>query len=176
MLEFVQPVLIRHIHRWVFCQNWEITQKGIAGAISYDRHLVLPENIAGGEKVLGFIGREISPDSYLNLMDQYRPYYRANPRPPLDRPITADEFRAAKALAEKFAFAASTADWRETPPLNLAVVEPRGNSKRRSPLACLLRNCLSITLKKEGDDGNFRHVNPTCSRGAEKTGIGNGAE
>jgi uncharacterized Fe-S radical SAM superfamily protein PflX len=40
-------------------------------------------------------------DTYLNLMDQYSPCYRAWDYPPLDRPITHDEYERAVALADK---------------------------------------------------------------------------
>ncbi|MDP3483826.1 MAG: hypothetical protein Q8S05_11015, partial [Sulfuricella sp.] len=53
-------------------------------------------------KVLAFLAREISPNTYLNLMDQYYPCYRAYECPPLDRPITAEEYRQALALAERY--------------------------------------------------------------------------
>jgi putative pyruvate formate lyase activating enzyme len=65
------------------------------------RHLVLPDNLADTEKVLDFIAREISRNTYLNLMDQYHPCYRADEHPPLDRPITSLEYRAALAMAER---------------------------------------------------------------------------
>jgi putative pyruvate formate lyase activating enzyme len=35
------------------------------------------------------------------LMDQYHPCYRANEYPPLDRPLTSLEYRAALAMAER---------------------------------------------------------------------------
>jgi putative pyruvate formate lyase activating enzyme len=57
--------------------------------------LVLPQGIAGTQQVLEFLANEISLDTYLNLMDQYRPCYRANQYPEIDRPITTDEYRAA---------------------------------------------------------------------------------
>lgn len=53
-------------------------------------------------KVLAFLAREISPDTYLNLMDQYHPCYRADESPPLDRPISAEEYRHALELAERY--------------------------------------------------------------------------
>lgn len=37
--------------------------------------------------------------AYVNLMDQYRPCYRADDYPELDRPITREEFEAALASA-----------------------------------------------------------------------------
>jgi len=49
------------------------------------RHLVLPEDIAGSERALEFIVRELSPHSYVNLMDQYRPAYMAGQHPELGR-------------------------------------------------------------------------------------------
>jgi len=64
--------------------------------------LVLPKNLACTNKVLNFIAHEISRDTYLNLMDQYRPCYRADEYPPLNRPITAEEYRGAVALAKDY--------------------------------------------------------------------------
>ena len=51
-------------------------ERGLARRGLLIRHLVLPDNIADTEKVLDFIAHEISPNTYLNLMDQYRPCYR----------------------------------------------------------------------------------------------------
>jgi len=56
---------------------------------------VLPENLAGTPDVLRFISNEISPHSYVNLMDQYRPAYRARELPPLDRALTPAGYREA---------------------------------------------------------------------------------
>ena len=60
------------------------------------RHLVLPENIADTDATLEFLAREISTDTYLNIMDQYRPCYRVD-EAPLDRRITSEEFSQALA-------------------------------------------------------------------------------
>jgi putative pyruvate formate lyase activating enzyme len=65
------------------------------------RHLVLPENISGTDKVLAFLAEEISSETYLNLMDQYRPCYRADENPPLDRRIMSREFSQALTWAEE---------------------------------------------------------------------------
>jgi putative pyruvate formate lyase activating enzyme len=65
------------------------------------RHLVLPEDLSNTERVLAFIAREISPRTYVNLMDQYRPCYRASDNPPLDRPPTPREYRRALELARR---------------------------------------------------------------------------
>jgi putative pyruvate formate lyase activating enzyme len=66
------------------------------------RHLLLPDNLAGTEKVLEFLAEDISRDTYLNLMDQYRPCYRADEYPELARSITGVEYAEALATAERF--------------------------------------------------------------------------
>jgi putative pyruvate formate lyase activating enzyme len=50
---------------------------------------------------LEWLAREISPKTYLNLMDQYRPCYKAKEYPELDRRITRAEFERAVRLAEE---------------------------------------------------------------------------
>ncbi|MBN1301501.1 MAG: radical SAM protein [Melioribacteraceae bacterium] len=59
------------------------------------RHLVLPNNLAGTQKVLEFIRNEISIETYINIMDQYRPAFQAGKYKELNRAITNDEFIAA---------------------------------------------------------------------------------
>jgi putative pyruvate formate lyase activating enzyme len=60
---------------------------------------VLPNDIAGTEAVLKFVAEEISPNTYLNLMDQYRPCYRASEAPELDRRLAPSEYRNAVEIA-----------------------------------------------------------------------------
>jgi putative pyruvate formate lyase activating enzyme len=65
------------------------------------RHLVLPENLAGSDRVLPWIAQEISRDSYVNIMNQYRPSWHASskslssPYRSLSRRITTDEYLSA---------------------------------------------------------------------------------
>ena len=59
------------------------------------RHLVLPNRLAGSRTVLEFIAHDLSGDSYVNIMDQYHPSYRAGQHPELNRRITAREYREA---------------------------------------------------------------------------------
>lgn len=89
---------VREMHRQV--GDLVLDERGIALRGLLVRHLVLPGDLANSEKVLAFLASEISPDTYLNLMDQYHPCYRAYDYPPLDRPITREEYRHALALAE----------------------------------------------------------------------------
>ena len=98
----VNRAAVREMHRQV--GDLQLDERGIARRGVLVRHLVMPENIAGTDEVLSFLAREISPDTYLNLMDQYRPCYRADEYPPLDRSVTREEYRAAVALARRLGF------------------------------------------------------------------------
>jgi putative pyruvate formate lyase activating enzyme len=73
---------------------------GIARRGLIIRHLVLPENLAGTKTVMEFIGKEISRDSYVNIMDQYRPAWKVLEEghplyEKLRRHITPREYRQA---------------------------------------------------------------------------------
>lgn len=59
------------------------------------RHLVLPGGLAGTAELMEFVAAELSRDTCVNIMDQYRPAHRAHRRPPLDRRVTREEYRAA---------------------------------------------------------------------------------
>jgi putative pyruvate formate lyase activating enzyme len=74
-------------------------ERGIARRGLLIRHLILPEDLAGTYQAMKFIAEEISPNTYVNLMDQYRPCYKANDHPPLDRRITHEEFSRAVRIA-----------------------------------------------------------------------------
>jgi len=75
---------------------------GIAQRGLLIRHLVLPDNLAGTEKVLEFIAKKISKNTYLNIMDQYNPHYKAFKKPPLNRRITSNEYNYALELAKRY--------------------------------------------------------------------------
>jgi len=90
---------VREMHRQV--GDLLIDEHGLATRGLLVRHLVLPENIAGTSEIVSFLAREISPDTYLNLMDQYRPAYKANQYPKLNRRITAQEYQAAVRMAHE---------------------------------------------------------------------------
>ena len=91
---------VREMHRQV--GDLQLDEQGIARRGLLVRHLVLPDNLAGSEAVIAFLANEISKHTYLNLMDQYRPCYRADENPPLDRPLSEEEFRLARDLARKY--------------------------------------------------------------------------
>ena len=97
----VNRAAVREMHRQV--GDLVIGDDGIAQRGLLVRHLVLPENTAGTDSVLQFLATEVSPATCVNLMDQYRPCYRAAENPPLDRPIRGSEFSRARKWAEDLA-------------------------------------------------------------------------
>ncbi len=72
-----------------------IDDSGIALRGLLVRHLVLPNGLAGTAEAMRFLAEEVSPDTYVNVMAQYRPCYQANKHPDINRPITAREYRQA---------------------------------------------------------------------------------
>ncbi len=76
--------------------------QGIAQRGLLVRHLVMPDGVSGSLDVLRFIARELSPNTYLNLMDQYRPCYRAQEYPALERPLGRGEYEAALDAARAY--------------------------------------------------------------------------
>jgi len=84
---------LREMHRQV--GDLQVDKHGIARRGLIVRHLVLPEGLAGTAETMRFLADEISTDTYVNVMAQYRPCYRANEYPPLRRRPTREEFREA---------------------------------------------------------------------------------
>jgi putative pyruvate formate lyase activating enzyme len=91
---------VREMHRQV--GDLVLDEHGLAVRGLLVRHLVLPADIAGTEAVVAFIASELSPDTYLNLMSQYRPCYQASANPPLDRRPTRAEDLRARELAARY--------------------------------------------------------------------------
>ncbi len=91
---------VREMHRQV--GDLQLDDNGVAQRGLLVRHLVLPDHLAGSETILAFLADEISSNTYLNLMDQYHPCYRADENPPLDRCLTTDEFNEALQLTKKY--------------------------------------------------------------------------
>jgi putative pyruvate formate lyase activating enzyme len=84
---------LKEMHRQV--GDLVVDDRGIARRGLLVRHLVLPGGLAGTADVVGFIAGEISRNTYVNIMDQYHPCYKALEHPPLDRRITAGEYEEA---------------------------------------------------------------------------------
>jgi putative pyruvate formate lyase activating enzyme len=61
----------------------------------------LPNNLAGSKKIFQFLAKEISKNTFLNIMDQYYPAFHAFKFPELSRRITQKEYQKALELAQK---------------------------------------------------------------------------
>jgi putative pyruvate formate lyase activating enzyme len=94
----VNRAAVREMHRQV--GDLQINSQGLATHGLLVRHLVLPHNLAGTEEIVRFLAQEISPNTYLNLMNQYRPEFNARKFPKLTRCITPDEYQAAVQAAK----------------------------------------------------------------------------
>jgi len=79
----------------------QLDPHGIATRGLLVRHLILPNNLAGTRQILRFLAEKVSRNVYLNLMDQYRPAYRAGNYPELNRPINREEYQQAVEMAKK---------------------------------------------------------------------------
>ncbi len=96
----VNRAAVMEMHRQV--GDLVIDEDGLARRGLLVRHLVLPGDLASTEQVLSFIAGEISPATYVNLMDQFHPCHRAHDFPPLDRPVSGSEYRRACEVAKRF--------------------------------------------------------------------------
>ncbi|HHV63419.1 MAG TPA: radical SAM protein [Firmicutes bacterium] len=94
----VVKAALKEMHRQV--GDLMIDEEGIAWRGLLVRHLVLPGGLAGTAEIVRFVAQEISRDTYINIMAQYRPEYRAHEYPPLNRPISAAEYQEAIRLAK----------------------------------------------------------------------------
>ncbi len=90
---------IKEMHRQV--GDLIVNKEGLAIKGLLVRHLVLPNDLAGTEKIVKFIAKEISPNTFLNIMGQYYPAYKASQYPELSRRISQKEFKIAINLAKK---------------------------------------------------------------------------
>ena len=94
----INQAAVKEMHRQVgdlVCDDDGIARRGLLV-----RHLVLPDGIAGTADIVRFLANAISPNTFLNVMDQYRPCFNACDIRELNRPITRNEYREAIRLAE----------------------------------------------------------------------------
>jgi putative pyruvate formate lyase activating enzyme len=91
--------VLKEMHRQV--GDLQISKAGVAKRGLLIRHLVMPDGLAGTRELMHYIATVISPHSYVNIMSQYRPEYRACEFPELSRRITYEEYREAIDCARK---------------------------------------------------------------------------
>jgi len=95
----INRAAIREMHRQV--GDLQTDEHGIAQRGLLVRHLVLPNRLAGTQEVVCFLAREVSTNTYLNIMAQYHPCYKAFNVPSLEHPISKQEYQEAIDLAHQ---------------------------------------------------------------------------
>lgn len=95
----VNKAAVKEMHRQV--GDLEIDKPGVAQRGLLVRHLVLPNRLAGTQEAVRFLAQEISANTYLNIMAQYHPGYKAFDIPQLARAVNRQEFLEAIVLAQQ---------------------------------------------------------------------------
>jgi putative pyruvate formate lyase activating enzyme len=89
----IAKAAIKEMHRQT--GDLVIDERGLALRGVLVRHLVLPGGLAGTGEIMRFLANDISTNTYINIMVQYRPCWKSFNYPPLDRPITSEELEQA---------------------------------------------------------------------------------
>ncbi len=97
---YYAKLALKEMHRQVGVLK--VGQRGIAVRGLMIRHLILPNNIAGTDKFLKFVAENFPKTTYLNLMAQYKPEYKAFEYPELSRRIKRSEYAEVLRLARKY--------------------------------------------------------------------------
>ncbi len=95
----VAKAALKEMHRQVGLLQTDENNIALWGLMI--RHLVLPNGLAGTEEFVKFVADELNPGTYVNIMAQYRPAYKAHQFPELSRGLTHTEYNQALVLARK---------------------------------------------------------------------------
>jgi len=90
---------VKEMHRQV--SDLVLDDRGLIRRGLLIRHLVMPDALEETRQILHFIAREISPNTYVNVMPQYRPAGCATRYDSINRPLTAAEYARALEIAEE---------------------------------------------------------------------------
>jgi len=91
---------LREMHRQV--GDLRLDDTGIATGGLLVRHLVMPNHVESGKRILEFVAEELSEETFVNVMAQYQPYYKAKTEDiyeDIGRPITPTEYEEVVAHA-----------------------------------------------------------------------------
>ena len=91
-------IAIKEMHRQVGTLK---LYRGVAYRGLLIRHLVLPENAAATDEFVRWFASELGTETHVNIMGQYRPAFRANEFPPLNRRVTQAELNQAMRWARE---------------------------------------------------------------------------
>ncbi len=94
----VMRAALKEMHRQV--GDLEIVD-GVAVRGLLVRHLVMPNNVAGSREIIDLLADEVSPHTYVNVMEQYRPVFHADEHPAIARRPTHAEFMDAYRHAQQ---------------------------------------------------------------------------
>jgi putative pyruvate formate lyase activating enzyme len=93
----VVRTILQEMHRQV--GDLLLDAHGIAQRGLIVRHLVMPGLTQDSQAIVQFIADELSPQTYVNIMDQYRPCFQAGRSPEIARRTTSAEHRAVVDMA-----------------------------------------------------------------------------
>ena len=96
-----------------------VDENGLALRGVLVRHLVMPGLLGDTRQIMHWIAQTMSPDTYVNMMDQYYPAHKAETEPrftEINRGITADEFCGALQLARNAGLWRFDSRWRHVIP------------------------------------------------------------
>jgi len=89
----VAKAALKEMHRQV--GDLMMDSRGVAQRGLLVRHLVLPNGLAGTPELMRFLAEEISPNTYVNVMAQYRPCFKAGEYSEINRRPTNKEYQDA---------------------------------------------------------------------------------
>lgn len=90
---------VQEMHRQV--GDLVLDNQGLAMRGLLVRHLMLPNNQAATKQVLSYISAELSPNTYIHLMDSYTPSHLAIRHEKLNRPVSEPEVRRALKISDR---------------------------------------------------------------------------
>lgn len=102
--------VIQEMHRQV--GDLVFDENGLAKKGLLVRHLVMPSYVDEGKSILAFLAEKISKDTYVNIMEQYRPTFKVGEGEKrarhgftkyeeIDRPVRETEMQVLKAYAKE---------------------------------------------------------------------------
>ena len=95
----VNRAAIVEMHRQV--GDLQVDDAGVARRGLLVRHLVLPGDLAGTRSVMRFLAEQVSTSTYVNVMAQYRPCFRAAEDVVMGRPLRWTEYQRAVQVARE---------------------------------------------------------------------------